>query len=59
MNAILIMLHFFGLAAGFTSSIGNVVVMRLVAASPADAPVLGGFRRFWPALAKPDWRCCG
>jgi hypothetical protein len=41
MNAILIMLHLFGLAAAFASSIGNLVVMRLVAASPADAPVLG------------------
>ncbi len=49
MNAILIMLHFFGLAAGFASSIGNVVVMRLVAASPADAPVL---RRVPPVLAR-------
>ena len=41
MNKILLMLHFFGLAAGFSASIGNLAVMRLVAASPADAPVLG------------------
>ncbi len=49
MNAILIMLHFFGLAAGFASSIGNIVIMRLVAASPADGPVL---RRVPPMLAR-------
>jgi len=41
MNEILLMLHFFGLAAGFSAAIGNTVIMRLVAASPADAPVLG------------------
>ena len=41
MNEILLMLHFFGLAAGFAASIGNFVVLQLISASPADAPVLG------------------
>jgi hypothetical protein len=41
MNAIMLMLHFFGLAAGFATGIGNAVVMQLSASSPADAPVLG------------------
>jgi hypothetical protein len=35
------MLHMFGLAAGFTSGIGNFVVLQLVRASPADAPIYG------------------
>jgi hypothetical protein len=49
MNAIFIMLHLFGFAAGFASSIGNIVILRLVAASPADGPVL---RRVSPVLAR-------
>jgi hypothetical protein len=49
MNDILIMLHFFGLAAGFASGIGNAVVMQLIGASPADAPVLG---KIPPILAR-------
>jgi len=40
MNDILIMLHFFGLGAGFTAAIANPLVARQLAASPADAPVL-------------------
>ncbi len=49
MNAILLMLHFFGLAAGFSSSIGNIVILRLSQAAPADAPVLG---KVPPVLAR-------
>jgi hypothetical protein len=41
MNEILLILHFLGLAAGLSASIGNVIIMRLVRAAPADAPVLG------------------
>ena len=41
MNQILIMLHFFGLGAGFAASIGNFTVLQLVRASPGDAPTLG------------------
>jgi hypothetical protein len=49
MNAILLMLHVFGLAAGFATGIGNAVIMQLSAASPADAPVLG---KVPPVLAR-------
>lgn len=49
MNAILLMLHFFGLAAGFATGIGNAVIMQLSASSPADAPTLG---KVPPVLAR-------
>lgn len=49
MNATLLILHFFGLAAGFSASIGNFVVTRLVRSAPADAPVLG---KVPPVLAR-------
>jgi hypothetical protein len=48
MNQILLILHFFGLAAGLSASIGNIIVMRLIRAAPADAPVLA---KVPPALA--------
>jgi len=41
MNQILVILHLFGFGGAISSSVGNVVVMRLVAAAPGDAPVLG------------------
>lgn len=49
MNEVLLMLHFFGLAAGFAASIGNLVILRLSMSSPADAPVLA---RVPPNLAR-------
>jgi hypothetical protein len=48
-NEILLMLHFFGLGAGFAAAVGNPIVMRAVAASPADAPALG---KVQPMLAR-------
>jgi hypothetical protein len=41
MNAILFMLHLFGLAGAFAASIGNMTVLQLVRALPGDAPTLG------------------
>lgn len=41
MNEILLILHFFGLAAAAGASIANTVVLRQVMAAPGDAPVLG------------------
>jgi hypothetical protein len=41
MNEILLILHFLGLAAGLSASIGNIIILRLIRAAPADAPVLG------------------
>jgi hypothetical protein len=41
MNEILLMLHFFGLGAGFAAAVGNPIVARAMAAAPADAPALG------------------
>jgi hypothetical protein len=49
MNAILLILHFLGLAAGLSAPIGNTIVMRLIRAAPADAPVLG---KIPPMLAR-------
>jgi hypothetical protein len=49
MNAILLILHFFGLAAGFSASIGNFAVMRLIQSAPADAPILS---KVPPVLAR-------
>ena len=49
MNYILLILHFFGLGAGFAASIGNFTVMQLIQAAPGDAPVLG---KVPPVLAR-------
>ena len=49
MNYILIILHLFGFGAGVTTSVGNLVMMRLIQSSPGDAPVLG---RVPPLLAR-------
>ncbi len=49
MNEILIMLHFFGLGAGFAAAIGNPIVLRMIMASPGDAPVLA---KVQPNLAR-------
>jgi hypothetical protein len=49
MNEILLILHFFGLGAGFASSIGNFTVVQLIQAAPGDAPVLG---KVQPVLAR-------
>jgi len=48
MNTILLILHFLGLGAGFAASIGNNLVMVLIAKSPpAEA---AGLRRFPTAM---------
>ncbi len=49
MNDVLLILHFIGLGMGFSASVGNVIIMRLIQASPKDMPVLG---RFPPIAAK-------
>jgi len=49
MNDILIMLHFFGLGAGFAAAIGNPLVARQLAVSPGDAPAL---TKLQPMLAR-------
>ena len=49
MNEVLLILHFFGLGAGFAASIGNFTVMQLIQAAPGDAPVLG---KVPPVLAR-------
>ncbi len=41
MNQILLILHLFGFSAAVGASIGNFTIMRLLTASPGDAPVLG------------------
>ncbi|HEY5080472.1 MAG TPA: hypothetical protein VII91_00825 [Bauldia sp.] len=41
MNQILLVLHLFGFGGAVSSSVGNIVVMRLIGAAPGDAPVLG------------------
>lgn len=41
MNQILIILHLLGLGGAVSTSVGNMVVMRLVGAAPGDAPILG------------------
>ncbi len=41
MNDILFMLHLFGFGAAFASAAGNAVILQLLTAAPADAPVLG------------------
>jgi uncharacterized membrane protein len=41
MNDILFMLHLLGFGAAFASAAGNAVILQLVTAAPADAPVLG------------------
>ena len=49
MNQILLILHLFGFGGAISSSVGNVVVMRLIQAAPGDAPVLS---KVPPALAR-------
>ena len=49
MNEILLILHFFGLGAGFAASIGNFTVMQLIQSSPGDRPVLS---KVPPVLAR-------
>lgn len=41
MNQILLILHLFGFGAAIGASIGNFTIIRLITASPGDAPVLG------------------
>jgi hypothetical protein len=41
MNDILLILHFFGLGAGFAAAVGSPIIGRQAAASPDAAPVLG------------------
>jgi hypothetical protein len=40
MNQILLILHLFGFGAAVATSIGNLTVLRLIRAAPADMPVL-------------------
>jgi hypothetical protein len=50
LNQVLVFLHFFGLAMGFSVSFGNIVMGSLISkASPPDKAVLG---RFPPALSR-------
>jgi hypothetical protein len=47
MHAVLLILHFFGLGAGFVAGFGNFLVQTVINKSPtADAPVLA--RAQWP-----------
>lgn len=41
MNEVLTVLHLFGFAGGVAASIGNMIIMQAVSASPANAPILG------------------
>ena len=50
LNDVLLMLHFLGLAMGFSASFGNMVMMGIIAkAKPSEAMVLA---RFPPAIAR-------
>lgn len=50
LNRLLIVLHFLGLAMGFSVAFGNIVMARLIAAAPpSEKPVLG---RFGPAITR-------
>lgn len=50
MNAALLVLHFIGLTMGFSVSIGSMVMLGVMAASPAaERPVLA---RFMPAISR-------
>ncbi|MEJ0013354.1 MAG: hypothetical protein WDM94_12175 [Bauldia sp.] len=40
MNEILLILHLFGFGAGVASSVGNIAIMRMSRAAPADGMVL-------------------
>ena len=40
MDQILLMLHFFGLGAGFTGAMAGGLLLRQIQANPADAPIL-------------------
>jgi hypothetical protein len=48
-NEILLMLHFFGLGAGFIAAAGNGIVASQIQRSPADAPV---FSRLQPSFTR-------
>lgn len=48
MNTVLLILHFLGLGAGFAGSIGNNLVLMLVAKAPPDEAA--GLRRFPMAM---------
>jgi hypothetical protein len=49
-NRLLLILHFLGLALGFSVSIANLVMSRLISkAPPPEKPVLG---RFLPAMSR-------
>jgi hypothetical protein len=49
-NEVVLILHFLGLAMGFSVSIGNIVMLNVMAKSaPAERAVLG---RFPPAISK-------
>lgn len=48
MNTVLLILHFLGLGAGFAASIGNNLVIMLVAKAPPDEAA--GLRRFPMAM---------
>jgi hypothetical protein len=53
LNRVLLILHFFGLALGFSVSIANLVMSRLISkAPPPDKAVLG---RFPPAMSRVSW----
>lgn len=52
MNEILTVLHLFGFAAGAAASVGNLAVMRAVAAAPANAPVLGKLAPFFARVGQ-------
>lgn len=50
LNDVLLMLHFLGLAMGFSASFGNMVMMGVIAkAKPSEAMVLA---RFPPAISR-------
>ena len=50
LNDVLLMLHFLGLAMGFSASFGNMVMMGIIAkAKPSEAMVLA---RFPPAISR-------
>jgi hypothetical protein len=50
MNTVLLILHFLGLGAGFAASIGNNLVIMLVAKAPPDEAA--GLRRFPPVMLR-------
>jgi hypothetical protein len=52
-NRVLLILHFLGLAMGFSVSIANLVMSRLISkAAPPEKAVLG---RFPPTMSRVSW----